>query len=289
MLIVFVAIASASEEESEQKKRGAGKGTSLNAIPTGAQKPDYTYNIYQSPSQSQSGPSYQSQVPNSFYPNQNSQYYTPSTQSDQTYQQPQSYLIPPTTSSQFVPLNFIPNPGYQAKYQLVPSKSANGNLQLILQQPQNYHSPLLQYPQTLLHSSPHAQFQTQQGPILNPISPQGHFNVPNYQSLLSGYNLGQPSPMLFIAPNPSLYNNFVYPNQGQGLYNYYPSNSQTKYAASYPSTSQVTEYEKSPPQQSVSKEDNEIGLQTGEYVSAPSDNSYKNTYATSRSSSYTKL
>ncbi|KAL0828907.1 hypothetical protein ABMA28_003810 [Loxostege sticticalis] len=289
VFITLVALACASEsEEVEQKKRGAGKTTSLNAIPTGAQKPDYTYNIYSNPSTQQSqSPSYQSQVPNSFYPSQNSQYYTPSTQTEQApYQQPQNYLIPPTTSSQFVPLNFIPNPGYQTKYQLVPSKATNGNFQLILQQPQSYQQPILQYPQSLLSNPGHFQHQG----ILNPIS-QGHYNVaPNYQPLQLGNSyLGQPSMFLVAQPSPSLYNNLVYPNNVQSLYNYFP-NSQTKYASSYPSSSQTTEYEKSqPPQQSIAKEDNEIGIHNGEYVSAPSDNSYKNAYATSRSSSYSKL
>ncbi|XP_063828504.1 uncharacterized protein LOC135077902 [Ostrinia nubilalis] len=288
--IVFAALVCASEsEEGDQKKRGAGKPTSLNAIPTGAQKPEYTYNIYSSqPSQGQST-TYQSQVPNSFYPSQNSQYYSPNTQTEQSpYQQPQNYLIPPTTSSQFVPLNFIPNPGYQTKYQLVPSKTANGNLQLILQQPQGYQQQVLQYPQTLLSPSP-GQFQHQG--LLNHI-PQGHYNVaPNYQPLQLGNSyFGQPSMLLLAQPNP--YNNLIYPNSGQGLYNYYP-NSQTKYASSYPSSysssPQTSEYEKSQPpaQQSLAKEDNEIGIHNNEY-SSPSDTSYKNAYATSRSSSYSK-
>jgi hypothetical protein len=289
LVIAFVALVCTSEvEDVEQKKRGAGKTTSLNAIPSGAQKTDYSYNLYPS-SQSNQGVVYQSQVPNSFYPSQNSQYYTPSNiqPEQQSYsQQPPINLIPPTTPSQFVPLNFIPNPGYQAKYQIVPSKTANGNIQLaIVQQPANYQSPILQYPQGLLQQNPTNQFQPQQ----NLLSlPQGQFNVAPYQLPLGNSYLGQPSPM-FLVPqaNPSLYNNLIYPNPLQNVYNYYPSNSQAKYGAYATPSPQTVEYDKAP-QQAISKEDNDIGTHTADYISG-SDSSYKNAYASSRSSSYTKL
>jgi hypothetical protein len=264
VVIAFVALVCTSEvEDVEQKKRGAGKTTSLNAIPSGAQKTDYSYNLYPS-SQSNQGVVYQSQVPNSFYPSQNSQYYTPSNiqPEQQSYsQQPPINLIPPTTPSQFVPLNFIPNPGYQAKYQI------------------------LQYPQGLLQQNPTNQFQPQQ----NLLSlPQGQFNVAPYQLPLGNSYLGQPSPM-FLVPqaNPSLYNNLIYPNPLQNVYNYYPSNSQAKYGAYATPSPQTVEYDKAP-QQAISKEDNDIGTHTADYISG-SDSSYKNAYASSRSSSYTKL
>ncbi|RVE46972.1 hypothetical protein evm_008356 [Chilo suppressalis] len=300
LLVVIAAavLACSSEvEESEQKKRGAGKTTTLNAIPTGAQKPEYTYNIYSQNPSSQSGqtPTYQSQVPNSFYPSQSSQYYAPaSVHSEQAAypQQPHINLIPPTTSSQFVPLNFIPNPGYQTKYQVVPAKSANGNIQLTFLQQPNYQSPILQYPQTLLQPGPSHQYPTQQN-LLASI-PQGNFNVPsNYQPLsLGGSYLGQPSTMLLFAqPNPyNNYNNLLYQNPLQSNYNYYyPSNTQAKYGGYTSSSPQTTEYEKTQvAAQSISKEDNDIASHNTEYVSA-SDTSYKNPYSQSRGSSYSKL
>ncbi|KAL4711154.1 hypothetical protein ACJJTC_009525 [Scirpophaga incertulas] len=288
VLAVIAVIVSASDaEDIEQKKRGTGKSTSLNAIPTGAQKPDYTYNIYSQSPNLQTNQAY-TQL-SSFYPSQSSQYYAPqNVQSEQQAYSPQPpiNLIPPTTSSQFVPLNFIPNPGYQAKYQIVPSKSSNGNIQLaILQQPPNYQSSLLQYPQTILPPNQH-QFAPQQNPLL---IPQGQFNVaPNYQPLqLGGSYLGQPSSMLLIPQgNPSGYNNLFYQNPLQGVYNYYP-NSQAKYGAYVTSTPQTTEYEKISSPQSISKEDNDIASHNTEYVS--SSDSYKNAYAASRGTSYTKL
>ncbi|KAM3962064.1 uncharacterized protein ACR2FA_003956 [Aphomia sociella] len=303
VVITFAVFVCSNEvEDVEQKKRGAGK-TSLNSIPTGVQKPEYTYSIYsQNPSVSNnspssyqsSNPSYQAQVPNSFYPSQNAQYYTPNNSpSDASYQQPpQINLIPPTTSSQFVPLNFIPNNGYQAKYQLVPSKTSNGNIQLaILQQPTSFPSPaLLQYPQSLLSPNSH-QIHPQQNPF-GSISPHSHFNIAGgYQPLsLGNPYLGQQSTMLLLSqPNPSLYNNLLYPNPVQSFYNYYPSNSQAKYSVAYGAPSQSSEYDKlqGPITQSLPKEDSDV-VQASEYSSDVNTN-YKNAYATNRASSYSKL
>lgn len=286
----------------EQKKRNAGKATSLNSIPTGAQKQDYTYSIYTQNPNSQSGStspsSYQSQVPNSFYPSQaSSQYYsspnTPSessSSSSYTQQQPQINLLPPPTTSQFVPLNFVPSPGYQSKYQIVPSKS-NGNIQLaFLQQPTSYPTqPIVPYAPQLFSPAPTNQISPHQTPLINPL-PQGHYNVPNYQTLpLGGSYLGQPSTMLLFAqPNPSPYNNLLYQNPVQSFYNYYPTNAQSKYNVQYVSQGSTTEYEKlqGPVSQSVPKEDNDIA-HSSEYTSSSDSNSYKNAYSASRN--YAKL
>ncbi|XP_059062908.1 uncharacterized protein LOC131855627 [Achroia grisella] len=305
VVITFAVLVCGNEvEDVEQKKRGAGKGTSLNSIPTGVQKPEYTYSIYsQSPSAinnspsstyQSSNPSYQSQVPNSFYPSQNAQYYSSSNlPPDGSYQQsPQINVIPPTTSPQFVPLNFVPNSGYQAKYQLVPSKASNGNIQLaIIQQPTSFPSPaFLQYPQSLLSTNPN-QIQGQQNPF-GAISPHGQINVgAGFQPLsLGGPYLGQQSAMLLLPqPNPSLYNNLLYPNPVQSFYNYYPSNTQAKYSVAYGAAPQSSEYDKlqAPPiSQSLPKEDSDVN--NNEYVSSDV-NTYKSAYATGRSSSYGKL
>ncbi|XP_053608543.1 uncharacterized protein LOC128674178 [Plodia interpunctella] len=288
IIIAFAALVCA-EEDVEQKKRGAVKTTSLNSIPTGVQKPDYTYNIYSNPSGGQSSsPSYQSQsayqsqVPNSFYPSQNNQYYTSDTPTDSSYpQQPQINLIPPTTPSQFVPLNFVPNSGYQAKYQIIPSKNSQGNIQLaIVQQPSNYPSSVLQYPNSLISSA--SQISQQNSPFGG--IPNGYFNIaPNYQPFaFGGPQLGQ-SPAMVLVPqgNPSLYNNLLYPNPVQSFYNYYPSNSQGKYSVSYGSQ-QASEASQSSP-----KESNDG--QNLEYASSDVNPSYKNAFTPSRGSSYTKL
>ncbi|CAH0686333.1 unnamed protein product [Spodoptera exigua] len=303
IFVAFAALACCTEvEDAEQKKRNAGKATSLNAIPTGAQKQDYTYSIYTQNPSSQSGStsptSYQSQVPNSFYPSQaSSQYYSsPNTQSESspsssyTQQQPQINLLPPPTTSQFVPLNFVPNPGYQSKYQLVPSKS-NGNIQLtFLQQPTSYPTqPIVPYAPQLFSPAPTNQISPHQTTLINPL-PQGHYNVPNYQPLqLGGSYLGQPSTMLLFAqPNPSPYNNLLYQNPVQSFYNYYPTNAQSKYNVQYVPQGSTTEYEKlqGPVSQTVPKEDNDIG-HSSEYSSSSDSNSYKNAYSASRN--YAKL
>lgn len=278
---------SASEvDDVEQKKRGAGKTTSLNAIPTGAQKPEYTYSIYQSPG-SQPSQSYQSQVPNSFYPHQTpSQYYTSAnSQSEATPaypQQPQLNLLPPSSSSQYLPFNFVQNPGFQPKIQLVPTKTSNGNIQLaILQQPSFAQQSVVPYPQLF---SPHPSGQVNH-------QPYQQFNLPNYQPLsFGGPYVGQPSTMYLVTqPNPSLYNNLLYPNPGQSFYNYYPSNSQGKYNTIQYGSQQPNEYEKlqGPITQAVPKEDNDLSIHNTEYIT-PSDSNYKNSY-TGRGTSYTKL
>lgn len=296
MIIAFTALACSTEvDDADQKKRGVVKGNTLNTIPTGAQKQDYTYSIYsQNPSsQAGSSPSYQSQVPNSFYPNQASQYYTssnaPTDPSPQYAQQSQINLLPPS-SSQFVPINFAPNPGYQSKYQLVPTQP-KGNIQLaILQQPNSYPSPSVYpspYPQNLFSPNPTNPI----GPHQNFLSslPSGQFNVP--QSLpysLGNSYLGQPSAMVVLAqPNP--FNNYMYNNPSQSLYNYFPSHNQPRYGLSYaPQGSPDVQVSAV---QNIPKEENEItGANTSEYVSAPSDSSagYKSGYTSSRSS-YLKL
>ncbi|XP_026753788.3 uncharacterized protein LOC113514003 [Galleria mellonella] len=302
VVITFAVLVCSSEvEDVEQKKRGAGKGTSLNSIPTGAQKPEYTYSIYSqssgtsnnSPSSTYQSPnpSYQSSVPNSFYPSQNAQYYNSnSLSSDTSYQQPPQINLPPTTSSQFVPLNFIPNPGYQAKYQLVPSKASNGNIQLaIIQQPTSFPSPAyLQYPQSLLSPNPN-QIHGQQNPF-GSISPHGLNVAAGFQPLsLNSPYLGQQSAMLLLSqPNPSLYNNLLYPNPVPSFYNYYPSNSQAKYNVAYGGTSQSPEYDKLQgplTSQNLPKDDSDV--HSTEYISSDVNN-YKSAYATSRGP-YAKL
>lgn len=292
-------------DDSEQKKRGAGKTTSLNAIPTGAQKQEYTYSIYPQSPNSQSGSlstTYQTQIPNSFYPTQGSnQYYsTPNSAPDTNSAypaQPQINLIPPPSSSQFVPLNFVPNPGYQTKYQILPTKSQNGNIQIaLIPQQQAYQAPsFLQYPQ--LYPQPTQQINPQQSPLISSIHSQGQYNAaPNYQlplgnPYLGNPYLGQPSSMLLLAqPNPSLYNNFLYQNPLQNLYNYYPTNTQTKYAL-YGQTQPSTEYEKGPVSQTIPKEDNEIvsSSHNTEYITPSENANYKNAYTSARSASYSKL
>lgn len=302
--IAFVAMVIASEaEDVEQKKRGAGKPTSLNAIPSGAQKPDYTYSIYtqnpnlanNSPSPSYQSAPYQSQIQNSFYPTQPgaSQYYQSSnigleSQGGAYLPHPQLNLIPPPSNSQFVPLNFIPTPGYQSKYQIIPSKSPTGNIQLAIISPSS-----------LLQSSPYGYqnpiFAGHQklGPQQSYVSalPQGQY-TPNYQQVPAGQHYaGQQSTMLLVAqPNPSLYpnlQNVLYPNSVPNLYNYYQQpQQQVKYNYVYgPSPSQQvqqhpgSEYDKG----TSLKEENEISVQANDYLSpAESNNNYKNTYATSR-------
>ncbi|XP_049875530.1 uncharacterized protein LOC126373415 [Pectinophora gossypiella] len=288
VLVAFTALVCAGEvEDNEQKKRGAGKTTTLNAIPTGAQKQEYTY-IYQSPSAqtNQPSPSYQTQVPNSFYPTQGgSQYYSsnPTESSPQYAPQPQINLIPPPSSSQFVPLNFVPNPGYQAKYQIVPSKSQTGNIQLaILPQPQGLPSPSV-VPYQFFSPNPTTQ-----------VNPQQHSLQGQYQNLAQNYQLPfspyltHPSMFLLAQPN-SLYNNLLYQNPVPSFYqNYYPAN-QAKYnSPSLPPPSQEYEKIQGPVSQSISKEDNDLNVHGTEYITPSDASSYKNAYSASRTS-YSKL
>lgn len=297
MIIAFAALACSTEvEDADQKKRGTAKGNNLNAIPSGAQKQDYTYSIYSQNPSSQSGassPLYQSQVPNSFYPNQGSQYYTssntPTETSPQYAQQPQINLLPPS-SSQFVPINFVPNPGYQSKYQLVPSQG-KGNIQLaVLQQPNSYPTPSVypsSFPQTLFAPNPTNQLGHHQN-FLGSLQSPSQFNVaPSLPYSIGNSYLGQPSAMVLLAQPHPLYNNF-YNNPGQSLYNYFASNNQPRYGLSYaPQSSDV----QVSALQNIPKEENEIsGANSSEYTSAPSDTSaaYKNSYTSSRSS-YLKI
>ncbi|XP_047998143.1 leucine-rich repeat extensin-like protein 5 [Leguminivora glycinivorella] len=297
MFVAFAALVCANEvEDSEQKKRGAGKGTSLNSIPTGAQKPEYTYQVY-SQTPSSLGSSYQTQAPNSFYPSQaSSQYYSVPSQQEVSpgySSQPQINLIPPPATSPFLPINFVPNPGYQSKYQIIPSKTANGNIQLLIQPSSNYQSsPFLQYPQSLFSPNP-ANHQYSQQQLQLPSQQQFNVASPYQQLPLGQPYLGQPSPMFLLAP-PNPYNNLLYPgpNPSQSFYNYYPSNAQQKYNLSYGSSSQPSvEYEKAqgPVSSSLPKEDNDIGSHGSDYVPSDSSTSYKTAYATSRSGSYSKL
>ncbi|XP_046967656.1 uncharacterized protein LOC124535496 [Vanessa cardui] len=292
-LIIFVAFAAitfASEiEDVEQKKRGAGKANALNAILTGAQKTDYNFNIYpsgQNPSQT-----YQSQVPNSFYPSQTaSQYYSSSNSPESSISSAQhTQVSPQTTQSQFVPINFVPNPGYQSKYQLLPQKS-NGNVQLaIIQQPSISSAPMIQYPHSFFAPNPATHIG--QSTLFGPLS-HGHFSfAPSYQPLqFSSHFLSQPSGMVVLPqPHPTLYNNLVYPNPTQSFYNYYPSSSQAKY--SYASgASPSNEYEKlqSSVPQSSPKEDTGNYVQNPDYVpSSDSNSGYKSSYNTR--TSYAKI
>ncbi|CAB3244453.1 unnamed protein product [Arctia plantaginis] len=297
IFVAFSAIVCCTEvEDSEQKKRGVGKGTSLNSLTSGAQKQDYTYSIYSSnpSSQSSSSSSYQPQAPSSFYPSQtaNQYYSSPNTQFDtpsySQQQQPQLNLSPPSTTSQFAPLNFVPNPGYQAKYQIIPSKS-NGNIQLaIYQQPGNYPvQQVVPYSPQLFSSNP-SQVNSHQG--YNIPQPHGQFNVaPNYHQVpLGGSYLGQPSAMLLFAqPNLNqLYNNLVYPNPVQSFYNYYPSNTQSKYNVQYVPQGSSAEYEKlqGPVGQNIPREENDITHNNEYTLTSDSSSSYKNAYSASRNS-----
>lgn len=283
MFQIFVALSAltfASEiEDNEQNKRGAGKANVLNAIPTGAQKTDYSYNIYSQTSSPQNlGQNYQSQVPNSFYPSQTpSQYFTSNSPEASVSNALHTHASPQTTQSQFVPINFIPNPGYQSKYQVIPQKP---NVQLaILQQPPISQTPMLQYPHTFYSPNPANHFG--QSPLFG--LGQGHFSFgPSIHPLpFSGHILSQ-QPTMVVLPqsNPSLYNNLVYPHPTQSFYNYYPLPSQAKY--SYASgVTPSNEYEKlqTSVQESILKEDNRVNVQSADYITSSDSNSgYKNTY-----------
>ncbi|XP_045451899.1 uncharacterized protein LOC123660924 [Melitaea cinxia] len=287
IFVAFAALTLASEiEENEQKKRGAGKANVLNAIPTGAQKTDYPYSVYSQTSSPQNpGQSYQSQVPNSFYPSQSpSQYFTSNNPEIPVSNGLPTHASPQTTQSQFVPINFIPNPGYQSKYQVIPQKP---NVQVaILQQPSISHTPMLQYPHTFYSPSPVNHIG--QSPVFG--LGQSHFSFgPSIHPLpFSGHILSQ-QPTMVVLPqsNPSLYNNLVYPNPTQSFYNYYPLHSQAKY--SYTSGApQSNEYEKlqTSVQESFLKEDR-VNVQSPDYVTTSDSNSaYKNTY--NNRNTYTK-
>ncbi|CAH2258796.1 uncharacterized protein LOC120631715 [Pararge aegeria] len=294
----FAALVLASEiEDNEQKKRGAGKTNTLNAIPTGAQKPEYTYSIYTQSANAQSIPSqsYQSQVPNLFYPSSQvaSQYYAPSNNPDTSTSNSLHTQVTPNINSQvaqhtqpqFIPINFIPNPGYQSKYQILSPKQS-GSLQLaFVQQPAIQPSQILQYPHSFFSPS-HSNLITTQNGILGS---QGHFSFsPTLQPLsLGGSFLGQPSMVVLPQGHSGLYNNLVYPNPTQSFYNYYPSHSQAKYSyASGQTVSQSNDQAQSTIPQSITKDDS-ISAHNSEYIT-PSDSSsgYKNSYTRS---TYSKL
>ncbi|CAH2090270.1 unnamed protein product [Euphydryas editha] len=282
-LSIFVAFATltfASEiDDAEQKKREAGKSNGLNAIPTGAQKSDYPYNIHSQTSSPQNPiQSYQNQIPNSFYPSQTSSQYFSSNHPESSISNTQhTHVSPQPTQSQFIPINFVPNPGYQSKYQVIPQKQ---NLQLaILQQPTISQAPILHYPHTFY--SPNPANHIGQSTLLG--LGQSHFSFgPSFHPLsFSGHFLSQPSTMVVLPQShPSLYNNLVYPNPTQSFYNYYPSPSQAKYSYSS-GASPSNEYEKlqTSVQQSVLKEDNGVNVPSADYITSSDSNSgYKNIY-----------
>lgn len=294
IFVAFAALAFASEiEDSEQKKRGAGKANPLNAIPTGAQKPDYTYSIYGQSSSAQSSPgqSYQGQVPNSFYPNQvASQYYVPSNNPDPSTSNSLHTQVTPNinpqiaqpTQSQFIPINFIPNPGYQAKYQIV-SPKPSGHVQLAIMQPAIPSSPIFQFPQSFFSPS-HPNHVAPQNSFLG--SP-GHFSFGTaFPPLSLGSSfLGHPSMVLLPQSHTGLYNNLVYPNPTQSFYNYYPSTSQAKYSYTSGATvSQPNDQTQNTVPQTITKEEN-ISSQSSEY-SASENSGYKNPYTRS---TYSKI
>ncbi|CAH0726937.1 unnamed protein product, partial [Brenthis ino] len=272
IFITFAALVLASEiEDAEQKKRGAGKANPLNSIPTGAQKPDYTYNIYSQTPSSQSGPSQNYQASsNSFYPSQSaSQYYASGNNADIS----SSYTSQPQVSSQnsqshFVPINFVPNPGYQTKYQFV-SQKPNSNVLAVLQQP----SAMLQYSNGFY--SPNPTNHVNQGSLLGPLA-HGQLGFgPNIHPLSF---LSQPTMFVLPQSHASLYNNLVYPNHASNFYNYYPSTSQIKYSYTPgPPISQPSEYEKvqTSISQSISKEEHGA-IQNADYTSATNANSAYN-------------
>ncbi|CAG9583134.1 unnamed protein product [Danaus chrysippus] len=270
ILLTLCAIVLASDgEDNEQKKRGASKTSGLNAIPTGSQKPDYTYNLYSQTS----GPSSPSQTyqPSSFYPNQApSQYFTPSNNDLPASNPSNNQALNQQTHSQFVPINLTPNNGYQSKYQFVPQRLV-GNVQLAIMQQPTLQPSILQYP--------HSFFSNPTNHLTPGLLGQGHLSFgPSFQTLPAGHIISQPSMIVLPQPHAPLYNNLVYPNPAQYLYNYNPALSQPKfgYSSFSPSTSNDA--------QSVSKglvKDDSGTSQNSEYLS-PDSNSYKHTF-TSRS------
>lgn len=298
---MIVLVSSNDIEDVEQKKRGVAKTTTLNAIPSGAQKPDYTYSIYtQNPnSQASPNPTYsQSQVPNSFYPSQPAvanQFYSPPNSHDQSQIYPpqsQLNLIPPP-SSQFLPLNLLQNQGYQTKFQIIPSKTQNGNIQLAIipQQPSLVQPNFLSLQQSYFSPQPN-----QINPQQNQIPSQGNYQFgSNFQQFpFSQPYAGHPSTMLLYAqPNPYS-NNYLLPNPSQQLYNYYQSNPQNKYLYSGaeqtnvpPQAAVYEKYQNAITSQPASKDDNEINIHGTDYINpAESATNYKSSYTTGRGSSY---
>lgn len=190
----------------------------------------------------------------------------------------------PHSAAQFVPINFVTNPGYQSKYSGVQPKSV-GNVQYTATQQQN----VLPTQQFLPHPHlPHTLFSSNPASVVQQQAFGSSLVSPHYQpiSLGSPY-LGHPHSFVFAQPHPSVYNNLLYLNPAQGLYNnYYPSNSQPKYAVTYTSSNQQ-DYEKLPGPVSLAKEENEVSPQKIEYTAQSDVNSnYKNAY-TNRNS-YTK-
>lgn len=255
-------------DDLDQKKRGFSKGSSSNTVSNGAQKPDYTYSIYTQNPSSQSSQSvstsiYQSQVPNSFYPNQaSSQYYSPSgTATPQTYTvQPQSNHAP-SQIAQFTPISFLPNHGHQAKYPVVSSKQ--GLQVAIAQPPYNFQAPIIHYPQ----------------PVYSPNT-ASNINVSPFQQLLSNSYLGHPSSMLLFTQPHQFYNNLDQPNPTNF---YYPSNNQAKYNVQLPVQSDYNTVQS----QTVPKEENIVGSHSDYSTSADPNSSYKTGY--SSRNNYVKL
>lgn len=95
--------------------------------------------------------------------------------------------------------------------------------------------------------------------------------------------------LLFAQPNQP-YHNLLYPNPVQSFYNYYPSNSQSKYNVQYVPQGTSTEYEKlqGPVSQSITKEENDISHGSEYTSSSDAGSSYKNAYSASRNT-YAKL
>ncbi|XP_068631957.1 uncharacterized protein [Battus philenor] len=287
---VITLVCSIETDDIEHRKRGAGKTTGVNTIPTGIQKPEYTYtNIYsQSPNtqSSLSSQNYHTPLANSFYPSQaSSQYYSPSSATDGTHSSsPQQQ-----TNSQFVPLNFVPSPGYQTKYQIVSSKTGNGNIQLaLLQSSPGFATSNIHVPQTL-YSQQANQVNANTNPVLTSVSPHGHFNFPaNYHSLsLASPYFGHAPTVLLPQYNSPFYNNLLYPTPNQNFF--YQSQPKYNYSQSQSSTSNEHEKLQGSPSQSSSKDDNEIAAQNTEILHSDPISGYKNAYTSSRSSTYAKL
>ncbi|CAG4996746.1 unnamed protein product [Parnassius apollo] len=292
-ILVFVAFATLVQcsGTDEITKRGIDKATGVNTIPTGIQKPEYTYSAYSQNSNGQSSlPSqnYQTQIPNSFYPSHANQYYSSSspTNDGTTINSHQNQVNVPSqlSSSQF---NFVPSSGYQAKYQSVPSKSSNSNIHLAFLQPSSGLSTShLSFPHAVYSQPTHI---TSYGnPLLNSVLPHGNFNfATNYQPLSFGSPyLGYPT-VLFPQLSSPLYNNHLHSTPGQGIY--YSTNTQPKYTYSQSIQSSTSnDYDKL--QGSTlqsSPKDNDISAQSSELIHNDSVPGYKGGY-TSRSSTYTK-
>ncbi|CAK1582883.1 unnamed protein product [Parnassius mnemosyne] len=275
----------------EITKRGVSKATGVNTIPTGIQKPEYSYNDYSQNSNGQSSTSnqnYQNQIPNSFYPSQASQYYSsssPTNDGTSTNSHQIQFNVPSQqSSSQF---NFVPSSGYQTKYQTLPSKSSNSNIQLAFLQPSSGLSTShLSFPHAV-YSQP-AHITSHGNPLVNSVLPHGNFNfATNYQplSFVSPY-LGYPT-MLIPQFGSPLYNNHLHSTPSQGFY--YSTNTQPKYTYSQSSQSSTSnDYDKLQGSSlQSSPKDNDILPQNSELIQNDSISGYKGAY-TSRSSTYTK-